>query len=687
MTKTIPILVGLLALVGVSPARAAEPSLAPLSAFLTPAAYRAPLLSPDGTQVAWIGRHKNAFNIFVAPVDDMSKAKAITQYEGRGIKWNTPSLAVNYEWTPDGRYLLYVKDNDGDEHYRIYAVSPATGESRVLTPGDKIRSQIAAVSSKGPTRILAAIDTRFETESLTSYRGADLVEIDVATGARKLVMADVQYEWVLADNDLKVRLVATQPTPQTFVLSTVNADGTTKPFYTVGPDDVAGLSAAGETKSTRFSADNRTLFMLDVVGRDTVAMAAFDMQTGRKTVVAGEDKVDVRAVLFDAKGAAAHVQNWTRATWQATDPAIAPDLKFLQGFRDGDLQINGRSDDGKRWLVSYATPAEPVPTYLYDAAKRSMTKLFVSHPALSGVTLSPMHPFHIKSRDGLDLVSYYVLPPGADPDGDGKPDRPLPTLVIVHGGPTDERADYGFNPYMQWLASRGYAVMNVNYRGSAGFGKTYLNGHWMNWGGKMHDDVLDQVQWAVAQGLSDPKKVGIFGGSYGGYETLVAMTKSPDVFACGVDLVGPSDMSIPLPHFDLDWMAKVMGDPRTPEGIARLRSISPAYHTEKASNPLLIVQGDRDSRVPTVQSDIMVAALQKAGAPVVYLRYPDEGHGLVRPENTATYWSATEVFLSKCLGGRAEALDPAKFKGSSVMMMTGEGYLPELAAQVKAIEK
>jgi dipeptidyl aminopeptidase/acylaminoacyl peptidase len=237
---------------------------------------------------------------------------------------------------------------------------------------------------------------------------------------------------------------------------------------------------------------------------------------------------------------------------------------------------------------------------------------------------------------------------------------------------------------VQWFASRGYGFLYVNFRGGPGFGKAFLAGANMQWGDAMHDDVVDQTRWAIDGGLADPKRIAILGGSYGGYETLVAMTKSPDVFACGVDVVGPSDLSIPLPHWDPKWMAKVMGDPRTPEGEAMLRARSPYYLAGKARNPILIGQGDQDARVPTAQSDKMVAAMQKAGAEIVYLRFPDEGHGFLRPENNSAFWAVTESFLAKCLGGRSERLTPDMFKGSSVIVAAGADYIPGLTRTVEA---
>jgi dipeptidyl aminopeptidase/acylaminoacyl peptidase len=327
---------------------------------------------------------------------------------------------------------------------------------------------------------------------------------------------------------------------------------------------------------------------------------------------------------------------------------------------------------------------EPTTFYHYDSANKSMTKLFSTTPALADLDLAKMHSYAIKSRDGLDLVGYYTLPLSADPEQDGKPTAPVPMIVLIHGGPGDERAIYAYSPFVQWMANRGYGLLYVNFRGSAGFGKAYKSAANHEWGGKMHDDVMDQVDWAIAQGLLDKTKVGVMGGSYGGYATLVAMTMTPDRFACGVDLVGPSDLSIKLPHFNEEWMARTIGDPRTPEGIAFLRSRSPFYFADKIKSPLLIGQGDKDSRVPTAQSDMMVEAMKKAGGKVVYLLYPDEGHGLLRPENNASFWSIAEAFLGRCLGGRAQPMKPESFKGSSVIVKEGESYVPGLKEALAA---
>lgn len=656
-------------------------ALLPFDTFFKPSEADAPLLSPDGKWVTFIARYQDAYNIFIAPVDDIKAAKPLTKESGRGIQWFTVSGAINYRWSPDSRYVIYLKDNNGDEHNRIYAASVETGETKLLTPGENVQASVVGLSRTRPDVILAAVNAAAKDENLSLLYGSDIVEIDLNTGAQKKILEKIPYASVVADNDLKIRLFGNLTKDYGYEFLKAKEDGATEPFYTVTFDDIAGLAATGETQMSRISTDNKTLMILDSVNRDTVAAVSLDLETGKKTVIAEDKRVDIRDVLYDpsTNKIVANGALWERLEWTAIDPAAKADIDFLEGFKDGDLRINSRSFDGKQWLVGYMVSDEPISYYHYDSTAKKMTKLFVNTPGLEGLPLARMHPYVVKSRDGkFDLVGYYVLPLAADPEKDGKPTGPVPMLVLIHGGPTDERPTYAYAPFVQWMANRGYGLLYVNFRGSAGFGKTFRSGANFEWGGKMHDDVMDQVDWAIKEGLLDAKKVGVMGGSYGGYATLVAMTKTPDRFACGIDLVGPSDLSIKLPHFNEEWMARTIGDPRTPEGIAFLKSRSPFYSADKIKSPLLIGQGDQDSRVPTAQADMMVEAMQKAGAKVVYLLYPDEGHGLLRPENSSSFWAVSEVFLAQCLGGRAEPLTPAKLEGSSVIVKAGEDFVPGL---------
>ncbi|HMB58846.1 MAG TPA: prolyl oligopeptidase family serine peptidase, partial [Xanthomonadales bacterium] len=350
---------------------------------------------------------------------------------------------------------------------------------------------------------------------------------------------------------------------------------------------------------------------------------------------------------------------------------------------EGDWRIVGRSDDDSTWIVEYMAADKPITFYRYNRASKSGERLFSSTPQLEGLPLSDMHPFVYTTDDGLPMVSYITLPPWTDPDGDGRPDEPVPVVAYIHGGPSDERALYAFGPIVHWLANRGYGFLFLNFRGSAGFGKAYMNAQKLEWGGKMHQDVLDQVEWAIEQGIADPDKVAILGGSYGGYETLVAMTMTPDVFACGIDIVGPSNLEIFMPHWDEDRMGETIGDPRTEEGRAFLRSRSPINFAHQTRNPVLIAQGANDSRVPQEQSDTVVQKMQEAGAEVTYAVYPDEGHGFLRPANSMAFYAIIEVFLHECLGGRYEPITD-QIEGSSVEVPVGAEHIPGLPEALAA---
>jgi dipeptidyl aminopeptidase/acylaminoacyl peptidase len=294
-----------------------------------------------------------------------------------------------------------------------------------------------------------------------------------------------------------------------------------------------------------------------------------------------------------------------------------------------------------------------------------------------------MHPREIASRDGLTLPSYLTLPPGSDANRDGVPDAPVPMVLLVHGGPW-ARDGYGFNSIHQMLANRGYGVLSVNFRGSTGFGKDFINAGNKQWGLKMHDDLIDAVEWAVGQGIAQKDKVAIMGGSYGGYATLAGLTFTPETFACGVDIVGPSNLETLLSTIPPYWapMVKIfherMGDPGTEEGRALLRAASPLYKADRIEKPLLIAQGANDPRVKQAESDQIVGAMKSAGIPVTYVLYPDEGHGFARPENNIAFFAIAENFLAECIGGRAEPLGDA-LKPSSAEIVEG-------AAHVKGLE-
>ena len=345
-----------------------------------------------------------------------------------------------------------------------------------------------------------------------------------------------------------------------------------------------------------------------------------------------------------------------------------------------------RADD--RWIVSVDPVVAPSTTYLFDRKARKLSTLYVSRPQLEGAPLVAMYPEEIKARDGLTLVSYLTLPAGTDPDGDGKPNKPVPMILFVHGGPW-ARDEYGYNSYHQWLANRGYAVLSVNYRGSTGFGKNFITAGNLQWGRKMHDDLLDAVGWAVARGVTTPDKVAIMGGSYGGYATLAGVTFTPTAFACGVDIVGPSNLQTLLKTIPPYWEAgkqqfyKRMGDPTTEEGRKLLDAASPLYKADAIVRPLLIGQGANDPRVNKAESDQIVAAMRAKNIPVTYVLFPDEGHGFARPQNNIAFNAVAENFLGKCLGGRAEPIGDS-IKASTAQVPAGAEFVSGLAASLPA---
>ena len=374
---------------------------------------------------------------------------------------------------------------------------------------------------------------------------------------------------------------------------------------------------------------------------------------------------------------------YERTVWQVIDDSVAQDLEYLSGVADGELDVVSRCLDDSKWIVGYQTDIGPALYYLYDKKHRRADFLFEDRDDLRGPGLARMHSAVTSSRDELELVSYYTLPPGSTPDGRDRPDKPLPMVLVVHGGPY-ARDIWGFNPVHQLLANRGYAVLSVNFRGSVGFGKKFLNASNLEWGGKMQDDLIDGVKWAIAEGIADPERIAILGSSYGGYATLMGLAISPDTFACGVDLWGVSNLvtfaeAFP-PYFQaiIDVHTRRVGDHRTAEGREFLLKRSPVTHADSIRKPLLIAQGAHDARVTKSESDQMFGALSRGNVQVTYLLYPDEGHGLARHENSLSLWAVVEAFLADHLGGRYQPIG-VEFDGASITVPVGAEHIPGLA--------
>jgi dipeptidyl aminopeptidase/acylaminoacyl peptidase len=650
----------------------------PLERLMAPASYTVPQISPDGRLVSWIAPLDNVPNLFVAATDDLESARPVTHYTDAGVRGTDVSGQVMYRWHFDSKHIIYPKDYEGDEHWDIHVVDVETAEDRNLTPLPEKKVSIIAYGRAQPDEMLISI------EDFGKFN-PDVFRLNLASGDMTPVLENDGALAYLADNNLDIRLSVSFNAEGG--LDFHRHDGAEKGemIYQVSSTDMPALTTSVYQKIIRFDAENEHLYLYDAQLRDKAALIALNVETGDTEVLAEDDRVDIGGVIYQpvTNAVQGYGTNWTRMEWTATGESIASDIEALNNLEEGDWQILSRPDEDLTWVVRYMAANKPIAFYLYDRETKTAQRMFSSTPQLEGLKLSDMHPYVLTTDDGFDLVSYITLPPWTDPDNDGRPDQPVPVVVFVHGGPSDERAMYAFGPLVHWLANRGYAFQYVNFRGSAGFGKAYMNAQRMEWGGKMHQDVLDQVQWAIDEGIAIPDKIAILGGSYGGYETLVAMTMTPDVFACGIDIVGPSNLEIFMPHWDEDRMGKVIGDPRTEEGREFLRSRSPVNFAQNTKNPVLIGQGANDSRVPQEQSDIVVEKMQQAGAEVTYIVYPDEGHGFLRPANSMAFYAISEVFLGQCLGGRYQPITD-QIEGSSVEVPVGVEHIPGLAEALAA---
>lgn len=623
-------------------------------------------ISPDGSRLALLAPVDGVLNVWVAPADNVDAAKPVTHDKHRGIR--------SFFWAYTSKHLLYTQDKDGDEDFHVYSVNLETDEIKDLTPIEKIRARIEGVSEKFPEEILIGINDRDGRQLHDVYR------VNIITGKRELVQENPGFAGFMADDDYRIRFAVTV-TPQAGQLYMV-PDGKEgwKKYMEVASTDAMTTSPAG------FDKTGDKLYMLDSRDRDTAALKIVDLETGEEKLIAENDRADISGVITHPTEK--HVQavsfTYARREWKVLDESIQDDLDYLKTVEDGEIQITSRTMNDQTWTVAYVLDDGPVEFYLYDRKNKKATYLFTSDPGLKKLPLVKMHPVIIKSRDGLNLVSYLSLPADSDPDKTGRPNEPLPMVLLVHGGPW-ARDSWGYDPQAQLLANRGYAVLSVNYRGSTGFGKKFINAANRQWAKTMHDDLIDAVNWAVEHKIAQRDKIAIMGGSYGGYATLVGLTFTPDVFACGVDIVGPSNLVTLLTNPPPYWMPIMpvmklrVGDWSTDEGREFLESRSPLFFVDKIKRPLLIGQGKHDPRVKQAESDQIVEAMNAKKIPVTYMLFQDEGHGFARPENRFAFYAVTEAFLATHLGGRYEPIGDA-FEGAAFTVPSGQGGVPGLKA-------
>jgi dipeptidyl aminopeptidase/acylaminoacyl peptidase len=502
-----------------------------------------------------------------------------------------------------------------------------------------------------------------------------------------MVQHNEGFAGFVTDDAYVVRLAIRMTTDGGSEFFKLAADGGWESFIRIAMEDTLTTSPVG------FDKNGATLYMIDSRNRNTAALFAWNLTSGEQTMLAEDPQADVsdRMLHPTEKHVQAVAFTYERKHWHILDLTITHDMAYLRTLAAGDIEVISRTLDDRYWIVAYVMDNGPVRYYRYDREARQAHFLFTNRHALEGLALAKMHAVVIPSRDGLNLVSYYTLPVQSDREDSGRPEAPQPLVLLVHGGPWARNA-WGYDPWHQWLANRGYAVLSVNFRGSIGLGKAFINAANREWGAKMHDDLLDAVAWAVHAGIADAARVAIAGGSYGGYATLVGLTFTPETFACGVDIVGPSNLVTLLESIPPYWQPQIelfatrVGDHRTHEGRAFLRSRSPLTYVDRIQRPLLIGQGANDPRVKQAESDQIVQAMQEKGIPVTYVLYPDEGHGFARPENTLSFNAIAEAFLATYLGGRCEPINE-DFTGSSLTVPVGMQEIPGLAATLAIKEQ
>lgn len=606
-----------------------------------------PKLSPDGTRLAWIAPDtKNVQQVWIRTVGKEDD-KAVTADKKRGIR--------RYLWAENSKTLLYLQDADGDENWHLYGVDLGSGNVRDFTSFQGVQARVTATDPNYPDELLVSLNVR-------DRHLHDVYRLNLTTGA---LVLDTQNPGDVADfsADAKFQIRAAQvATPNGGTEIRIREDATSpwKTLIKVGPDEILDF--------LDFTADGKSAYLQSSIGSNTARVVERNIVTNAERVIASSEEVDANGEFIHPRTHVVQAVSFApgRARWAVTDPSVKQDFEGIARLFDGDFNVINRDAKDAIWLVGFTSDHGPIRYYAWDRAAKKGTFLFVHQPKLEGLALASMKPVVIQSRDGLTIHGYLTLPVGVAPEN-------LPLVLLVHGGPWG-RDVWGYSSTAQWFANRGYACLQVNFRASTGYGKKFLNAGDRQWGLKMHDDLIDSVNWAVKQGMADPQKVAIYGGSYGGYAALAGVTFTPEVFACAVDIVGPSNLKTLIAAIPTYWKPirsmfdARMGNVDDPKDAELIKNASPLFKADRIVRPLLIGQGANDPRVNKAESEQIVSAIEKNGGRVTYVIYSDEGHGFARPENRIDFNARAEAFLSNCLGGRAEPLAAEKYAGSTAVV-------------------
>jgi dipeptidyl aminopeptidase/acylaminoacyl peptidase len=617
----------------------------PLDVLLGNPERAVPQISPDGKRLAYIAPDEGVLNVWVGDIDG-EDFRPVTHDRERGIGGLFWIFGFSpYFWAHDNRHLIYIQDQGGNENFRVYRVEPETRETTDLTPFEGVQAQIIATKKRFPNEILVGLNK--ENPALHDvYRldiaGGELTK--VAENTPELAFGSLFGAWII-DEDLRVRGGIRQtPDGGLEVLVRETEDAEWEPALKIEFED------ALLGRPLRFTGDGKGLWLLTSAGADTTRLVRYDLATRESTEVASDPHYDVSDAVFhpDTHEPQLALVIKDRSTHIVLDSEISDDVEAIRSLDTGDFSLLDRDHADQRWTVQFTSDDAPPTYYVYDRSTKRGRRLFNAQPSLESYDLAKMEPFSFASRDGLTLHGYLSFPPSAGRDR-------LPTVIFPHGGPWG-RDTWGFFPWSQFIATRGHLCVQVDFRGSTGYGKAFVNAGDREWGAKMHDDLVDTVRYVVDQGYADADRVGIFGVSYGGYASLVAAAFTPDLFRCAASMVGPSSLVTLLESIPPYWepiralFNKRVGNVETERDFLWERS--PLSKVDQIKIPMLVGQGANDPRVKQAESEQIVAALKERGIEHEYLLFDDEGHGFVKPENNVRFFEALEEFLDRHLAGR-----------------------------------
>jgi dipeptidyl aminopeptidase/acylaminoacyl peptidase len=610
------------------------PELVPIDVLFGNPERASPTISPDGTRLAYLAPVDGVLNVWVGAVGS-NDFKPVTDDHLRGIR--------AYFWAHDGRHILYLQDSGGDENWRIYTVDLSTGDVVDRTPFAGAQAVVVGLSKRVPGQVLVGLNA-------DDPRYHDVYRLDLAAGTFEKEVSNPGFDGWLVDNELVVR-GAIRPREDGGVDYLMRDGDEWSLALAVDPDDYV----INVTHQLGFTGDDKRLWLPSVQGSDKARLTAFDPAKGTTEVIASDDDYDLPlgGVMFHPDTREPQLISWQkdRVEYQVLDASIEGDVAKIRAALPGEFRMMNRDHADRTWLLLSTVDDGSASYWSYDRSSGDVRLLFKNQPELDRYRLAKMEPFSFTSRDGLRVHGYLTTPPGVERAN-------LPAVLHVHGGPWGGRHTWGYSAIAQWIANRGYLCIEVDYRGSGGYGKAFLNASAREWAGRMHDDLIDAVEWTIAQGFVDRDRVAIFGGSYGGYAALVGATFTPNFFRCAVDYVGPSNLITLLESIPPYWFGvatqfhKLLGHPERDRDF--LWSISPLSRVDQIVIPILIAQGANDPRVKQAESEQIVQAMRERGVEHEYLLFPDEGHGFARPENTKTFFRASERFLAKHLGGRSE---------------------------------